>query len=178
MEITGKSRTLDGINVPAHLSSNIPPYENLEVYRNNRSKRRTRKLRITSPVYIFNSHKSFQELEKLSFRNYYLNFRKRINFVRVNQGILFEKLPKNISERMFRFPNKNLEYFNPTANSIYPFQPNRISFRILPGLVYDMRVGIEGIICQLNSNNSSRVNSTRTIQLHINSTPNAEKVPC
>ena len=143
MEREAKERTLDGKHIPCHVTSSIAPYENLVGEVNDPRRKLKTKGRLPPTIFLFTQDKAFEKLVNMSFRNYYFLHRKRINFIRVNQGILFEEVPKNISEKFFGFPNKDIESFNPTAHNSES-QPNFIAddnIKFLrPGIQYDMKM--------------------------------------
>jgi hypothetical protein len=73
------------------------------------------KLRRPKAILILPQNIAFAGITDLSLREYYFTFRKRINFVRIEQVILFENVRENISI-FFDFPYSGLYDFNRSAN--------------------------------------------------------------
>jgi hypothetical protein len=115
MEAVAETKTDKGHNTAAFVISLAPPYENIDNVAE-RCKTLTEKYRVPHEILILSQRKAFARLRSLTLREYYFNFRQKINFIRINQGILFEKVAKNISE-LLDFPNHGLEDFNPTSNT-------------------------------------------------------------
>ena len=144
MEDKAKDKTLDGRNAPGSVTSQIAPYENVVGEKTDYYRALKFKSRSVSHIYIFTQDTAFKGLEKLSFRDYYFNHRSRINFIRINQAILYEKVSRNISEKLFHFRNEDIASFNPTATNSF-LNPNQVQttnisfldFRIY----YDMKAG-------------------------------------
>jgi hypothetical protein len=111
MESTAAFNMEESRNIVSGVQSGISPFENLSGEHS-----RATKSWIPKQLLILPQHKAFRGLTTMSVREYYFYYRSRINFLRMNQAILFEHIPQNVTS-FFNFTHSGLRDYNPTSNT-------------------------------------------------------------
>jgi hypothetical protein len=121
MESMAEVKMEQGRNTVSSLLLTASPFEKLEARRN-----------VRKPLLILPQNKAFSGIARIPAHQYHFLFRTRINFIRMNQAILFENVSRNISS-YFQFPNFGLQDYNPTASTE---QNQFVSVSTIPMITY------------------------------------------
>jgi hypothetical protein len=132
MEVMAAGKMEDGRNIVSLLTSEAPPYERyLDASPSIMTLFKMRPYGLTLPlitesiklrlgklgcILILPQHNASTGLLDMSLREYYFRYRDKINFIRMNQALLFEGVSKNTS-KYFTFSNSGISDFNPSLNS-------------------------------------------------------------
>jgi hypothetical protein len=112
MESIAELKMENSRNKVALLSSHSSPFENVDS--NSFVKTFTDKMRYPKSILILPQNEAFHGLAEMAVRDYYLYYRNRINFIRMNQAILFAAVSRNVSAR-FQFSNVGIHDYSPTS---------------------------------------------------------------
>jgi hypothetical protein len=140
MENMIADKVKEGQNIVSYLESDGPPYENSD---GANGMTQFVKWSPSWRLLILSENSAFAGLKSLSLRDYYLQYRTKINFIRMNQAILFETVDTNISD-FFNFSNSGIHNFSPSRNAtLHQLENHKYKSIILhemPGIIqYDPR---------------------------------------